>query len=79
MESKQKWELLLNTGGDPLKSMLTLNGELIACAEVSVIAAGDQPAYLNIKVPIVEGNLDIKTDTSKPVYRQVITATANKE
>lgn len=79
MESKQKWELIINTGGDPIKSMIMLNGELIMCAEAKVVVSPDVPCYLNIKVPIIDGNLDIRTDTSKPVYREVITATTQKE
>lgn len=78
MENKQQWELNLNTGGDPSKSMLILNGEYILTSEVSVIVSGDKPAFLNIQIPIVDGNLIIKMDTTKPVDREVIVATAKE-
>ncbi|HLD91327.1 MAG TPA: hypothetical protein VI911_09980 [Patescibacteria group bacterium] len=79
METKQKWELIINTAGDPLKNILTLDGNLIPCSEVNVISSGDGPAYLVIKVPIIDGNLDIKTDTIKPVDREIIVASSKKE
>jgi hypothetical protein len=79
MKQTQKWELIINTGGDPIKSMVMLNGELISCSEVSITAMADQPSLLNIKIPIVDGNVEIKVDPSKPVYKQFITATAKEE
>ena len=78
MESKQVWELNLNTGGDPTKSLLTLNGDFICASKVSIVATAEQPAYLNIEIPIVDGNLVIKTDPTKPVDREVIVATAKE-
>ena len=80
MQNKQIWELNISTAGDPIKNMLMLNGELITAAEACVIVGcGDKPTFLDIKIPIYDGNLIIKTDATKPVDREVIVATTEKE
>lgn len=78
-ESKQIWELNINTAGDPSKHMVTLNGELIVAAEACIVMAGDKPAYLDIKIPIYNDNLIVKTDATKPIDIEVIDAVSKKD
>lgn len=78
MENKQNWELIVNTCGDVTKTMLLLNGELIPCAKVNLLTSAELPAFLEIKIPIVDGNLKLTVNENKPVYREVITATTDK-
>lgn len=79
MDLKQLWELTINTAGDSSKTMLTLNGELIEAAAACLVMEADKPLFLDVKIPIYNGNLIVKTDATKPVDQEIVEVIAKKD